>query len=256
VIQRRDRVIVALSLLAGPRANATASLRQKHLDVEGRRLIQDAREVRVKNSKSQTTRWFPGLRLAEDIVRTWSEELIGLGLREEDALFPSDKDLESWAVWRNVDRAVIEPAKTNAAVRRAFMRCCKAASLQYFNPHSARHYLMSIRDEHCRTIEQRRAWSYNLGHDKETTSELNYAVMTDKKRDAAFADLGRSNFETSDEKELLLLYHEKKLMMNTPEFEDAERLDHLRRQRHQADKAQTLGTDRIQCDPDSATNGP
>lgn len=93
LIERRDRAIVATTLLLGTRADATASLLLKHVDLKERRVYQIATESRIKNSKTQTTRFFLGDPLFEDTLSAWVRELEVLGAQPGDALFPSDRDL-------------------------------------------------------------------------------------------------------------------------------------------------------------------
>ena len=57
-IELRNRALTAFTLLTGARDGAIASLKLKHVDAEQGRLLQDAREVRTKFSKTITT-WFP-----------------------------------------------------------------------------------------------------------------------------------------------------------------------------------------------------
>ena len=222
--ERRDRAIVAASFQFGTRASATASLRLKHVDVKARKVYQDATVVRVKNSKSQTTCWFPIGDPAEEIVKAWIEELLQLGCTPEDALFPPDAVLSSPHLLATAARMPIEPWKTEGAIRRAFRSGCSEARLPYFNPHSARHYLKSIRDDFCRTLDQRKAWSHNMGHENEQITEANYAKMTDQRRDEIFGGLSAGRAETEDELWLLLAYYERRLPAGTPEFERAHQL--------------------------------
>ncbi len=58
-IERRDRAVVAFALLSGARDGAIASLKLKHVDLESRTVLQDAREVHTKFSKTFTTASFP-----------------------------------------------------------------------------------------------------------------------------------------------------------------------------------------------------
>ena len=88
--ERRDRAIVAASFLFGTRSNATASLRLMHVDVKAGKIYLDANIVRVKNSKSQTVKWFPVGEQIERVVVSWINELGRLGFGPEDALFPPD----------------------------------------------------------------------------------------------------------------------------------------------------------------------
>lgn len=231
LIQCRDRAIVAVSFLFGTRAGATASLRLGHVDVEVRKVYQDATQVRVKNSKSQTTCWFPVGDPAERIVRDWVAAMKQLGCIAKDALFPPDAELESHGRLSNPNREAIEPWQSERAIRRAFRRGCESANLPYFNPHSARHYLASIRDTYCQTPEQRKAWSYNLGHEHEQTTQANYAKMTEQHRDEIFGNFSAGDVETVEELKLLLAFHEHELTRGTHEFERAEQLAEERRKR-------------------------
>ena len=54
-IERRDRALVAFTLLTGARDSAIASLKLKHVDLKEGRVQQDAREVKTKFSKSFNT---------------------------------------------------------------------------------------------------------------------------------------------------------------------------------------------------------
>jgi integrase len=54
-IERRDRALVAFTIMTGARDGAIASLKLKHLDIDQGRLDWDARQVNTKFSKSFTT---------------------------------------------------------------------------------------------------------------------------------------------------------------------------------------------------------
>jgi hypothetical protein len=49
--ERRDRALVAFTILTGARDGAIASFKLKHIDVDQGRLDQDARQVNTKFSK-------------------------------------------------------------------------------------------------------------------------------------------------------------------------------------------------------------
>src|SRR5262249_15298907 len=58
-IERRDRALIAFTILTGARDGAIASLKLKHIDIDQRRVDQDARQVKTKFAKSFTTWFFP-----------------------------------------------------------------------------------------------------------------------------------------------------------------------------------------------------
>jgi integrase len=70
-IQRRDRALIAFTILTGARDGAIASFKLRHIDIDQRRLDQDAREVKTKFSKSFTTWFFPVGDDIQEIVLDW-----------------------------------------------------------------------------------------------------------------------------------------------------------------------------------------
>jgi len=91
-VQKRDRALIAFTLLTGARDNALASKSIKHVGLARRTVFQDARDVPTKNRKTFTTWFFPVGADVEAIVSDWiswleSEKRWG----PEDALFPATK---------------------------------------------------------------------------------------------------------------------------------------------------------------------
>jgi len=91
-IERRDRALIAFTLLTGARDSAIASLKLKHIDIKAGTVFQDAREVNTKFSKSFTTGFFPVGDDVRDIVVQWVDFLRHDLLLDLDApLFPKTK---------------------------------------------------------------------------------------------------------------------------------------------------------------------
>ena len=91
-IDRRNRALVAFTILSGARDRAMASLKLKHIDVQEGQVDQDARQVNTKFSKTFTTWFFPVGDDLLQIVVGWvnylrQEKLWGL----DDPLFPATK---------------------------------------------------------------------------------------------------------------------------------------------------------------------
>jgi len=59
IVKRRDRALVAFSMLTGTRVTALTSLRLSHVDIAGRYVDQDARKVRTKFAKTFRTYFMP-----------------------------------------------------------------------------------------------------------------------------------------------------------------------------------------------------
>lgn len=231
LINRRDRAIIAFTCLVGTRASATASLRLGAVDIPGRRVVQDGRWVRVKNSKSQVTIWFPVPELFSATVIEWVTELRKLGCRDDDALFPPNEVLEVPRLLSHTDRGPITPWATDDGVRRAFALGATALGVAYINPHSVRHTLVALGTIVCRSIPEELAWSHNLGHSKLETTRSHYARMTDAHRDQLVAAMATRDPLPEEDKDLLIAYHQKLLMPGSPEFQRAEQLDDEMRKR-------------------------
>lgn len=70
-IERRNRALIAFTLLTGARDSAIASMKLKHVDLSAGSFHQDAREVRTKFSKTFTTFFFPVGDEIRGIVADW-----------------------------------------------------------------------------------------------------------------------------------------------------------------------------------------
>ncbi|WAP71102.1 site-specific integrase [Jiella pelagia] len=192
-IEKRDRALIALILLTGARDDAVASLSLKHLDVERRLLDQDARDVRTKNRKTFSTWFFPlGNGIGDDIeaiVADWKAHLEGVLLfGPDDPLFPATKiGLKDGLFapagldrthWKNAD-----------SIRRIFRDGFMKAGLPYFHPHSVRRTLVQLGEQVCRTPEDFKAWSQNLGHEQVLTTFTSYGTVASDRQAAIMAGL-------------------------------------------------------------------
>lgn len=70
-IERRNRALLAFTLLTGARDSAIASMKLKHVDLQEGCVYQDAREVKTKFSKTFTTYFFPVGDGVQEIVVAW-----------------------------------------------------------------------------------------------------------------------------------------------------------------------------------------
>jgi integrase len=177
-IETRNRALVAFTLLTGARDSAIASMKLKHVDLIVGCVNQDAREVKTKFSKTFSTFFFPVGGEIREIVAEWvsylrDEKLWG----NEDPLFPSTR-IEVGPS-RQFEAAGLEPAhwRTATPIRKIFREAFSSARLPYFNPHSVRNTLVQLGQEICKTPEQFKAWSQNLGHEKVLTTFLSYGEV-------------------------------------------------------------------------------
>lgn len=189
-IERRNRALVAFTILTGARDSAIASMKLKHVDLAAGSVFQDAREVKTKFSKSFTTYFFPVGGESRRIVEEWVtylrvEKLWG----NDDPLFPAtllelgeSKQFEAVGVARR-------RWSTAAPIRAIFRQAFEAAGLPYFNPHSFRSTLVQLGQTLCRDPEQFKAWSQNLGHDGVLTTFLSYGNVAPRRQGQIMQDL-------------------------------------------------------------------
>jgi integrase len=91
-IERRDRALIAFTLLTGARDSAIASMKLKHVNLIAGCVDQDAREVKTKFSKTFTTYFFPVGDDIRQIVADWVAFLREQMLwGNDDPLFPATR---------------------------------------------------------------------------------------------------------------------------------------------------------------------
>ena len=184
-IERRNRALVVFTLLTGARDSAIASMKLKHVELKEGCVYQDAREVKTKFSKTFTTYFFPVGEEVRQIVADWvrylrEEKLWG----NDDPLFPATRVALGAA--RQFEAAGLERSHWSTAtpIRAIFREAFERAGLPYFHPHSLRKTLARLGEEICRSPEDFKAWSQNLGHEQVLTTLMSYGkVATDRQRE-------------------------------------------------------------------------
>ena len=182
-IERRNRALIAFTLLTGARDSAIASMKLKHVDLHAGSVYQDAREVRTKYSKTFTTFFFPVGDEICQIVAEWvaylrEEQLWG----NDDPLFPATRI--ALGTTRQFEAVGLERAHWSSAarIRTIFREAFASAGLPYFNPHSFRNTLVRLGQAVCQTPEEFKAWSQNLGHEKVLTTFLSYGEVAGRRQ--------------------------------------------------------------------------
>ncbi|MFN0264838.1 tyrosine-type recombinase/integrase [Tepidamorphus sp. 3E244] len=183
-IEKRDRAVVAFSLLTCARVSAVASARLKHVDVTEALFHQDARDVKTKRSKTFTTWFFP---VGDDIrliVTDWIAHLTGaLHFGPDDPLFPRTRlghdenrhfvpiglERENWATGQPI-RAIIADAFRQ----------------EDLPPPSGQHVfrdtIAKLGEQRCPTPEAFKAWSQNMGHDQVLTTFTSYGQVSPERQ--------------------------------------------------------------------------
>lgn len=177
-IEKRDRAIIAFTLLSGARDNAIASFNLGHVDLVRRSVHHDARTVRTKNRKTITTSFFPVGDDVEGIVTEWVHFL------RADALFAETDPLFPATLVAPDGRGAFAPQglgrkhwTTADPIRKLFRRAFENAGFGYCNPHSFRKTLALLGQVVCRSPEEMKAWSQNLGHEAMMTTFTSYGTI-------------------------------------------------------------------------------
>lgn len=190
-VQRRDRAVVALILLTGARDAAVASLPLKRLDLEGRRLEQDARDVKTKGRKTFTTWFFPVGEEAVEALAIWVREL------KDDLLFGPDEPLFPATAVGLDDSGAFAPLgvtrafwTTASPIRAIFCKAFAAVGLPSFGPHSLRRTLTTLAYDLDLGRREAKAWSQNLGHESEITTFGSYGKLSAHEQGDAIRRIG------------------------------------------------------------------
>lgn len=202
-IERRNRALIAFIMMTGARADAVASMRLKHVDLAEGKVLQDARQVRTKFSKTFTTYFVQVGAEILDIFTDWvtflqKERLWGL----DDPLFPATRialgasghfeavglDRKCWA--------------NTTPIRKIFRAAFEAADLPYFNPHSFRKTLALFGEQICQTPEQFKAWSQNIAHESVMTTFSSYGQVNERRQAEIIRSLGSEKSDRDDDKAL------------------------------------------------------
>jgi integrase len=191
-VERRDRALIALTILTGARDGAIASLKLKHVDIDEDKVDQDARQVNTKFSKSFVTWFFPVGNDIRQILIEWviylrNEQLWGL----DDPLFPATKIVVGTT--RHFETSGLDRKHWSSAgpIRMIFKNAFAAAGLPYFNPHSFRKTLAQLAGRICKSPEQYKAWSQNLGHENVLTTFSSYGDVARHRQAEIIRGFGR-----------------------------------------------------------------
>jgi len=205
-LNKRDRALIAFSLLTAVRPGALASLRIKHVNLERMEVIQDPREVKTKFRKFITTYFFPVGVLPLDIFSNYFTHVTkNKGYGPDDALFPkshsgfttdgiptSALSREHWANGQHI----------NQIIKKAF----QASGITAYTTHCFRHTLGAYGEEVCTTPEEWKAWSLNLGHKNAAITFNSYGNMNVTTQARVFMRLRSKpkNTETAEESGALM----------------------------------------------------
>ncbi|ABV94957.1 integrase family protein [Dinoroseobacter shibae DFL 12 = DSM 16493] len=178
IIERRNRAFLAFLFLTGSREGAAISVQVRHVDKIHRCVQFDGRDVYTKFGKSFTTGFYPMGAALEKILFGWINELKRDHLFSGgDPLFPKtrvgvgpDRRFQALGIAR-------APWASPSSAAKIFKRAFVDAGLPPFSPHRVRDTIAELASAHCRTPEEFKAWSQNMGHDDVLTTFRSYGSV-------------------------------------------------------------------------------
>ena len=131
------------------------------------------------------------------IFEAWFATLISRHLwGPADPLFPATRmehDDQSGFYAAGLKR---EHWTTANAVRRIFREAFENAGMPYFHPHSFRHTLAQLGEQICRTPEEFKAWSQNIGHEHVMTTFNSYGKVSTERQNQIIRQLAAPSAPT------------------------------------------------------------
>ena len=209
VVQRRDRALIAFTILTGMRDAAIASIRIKHIDLNKDPILvsQNPDQVNTKFSKQMFTHFFPVGDDIKNIFIEWMRELKqDLLFSQNDPVFPKTtlvqdenhtfkaNGVESYC-WSNA-----------SPIRYIFKAAFENCGLPYFSPHRFRNTLVQIGQQNCKTPEEFKAWSQSLGHESTMTTFNSYGYIDTYKQGEVIKKIGLKNDQENMEEMIRELY--------------------------------------------------
>jgi integrase len=203
-IEKRDRALIAFTILTGTRDGATASIKLKHVDVAAEKVNQDAREVATKRAKTFSSFFFPVGTDIKAIVVDWVDFLRRDKFwSDDDPLFPATETaLDGSGRFGPVGLA--RRHWSNATpIRKIFKDAFSAAGLPYANPHSFRNALVQLAYQLRLSPEQFKVRSQNLGHESILTTFSSYGPVTPYRQGEIMRQIGHTGDAANDAHDIL-----------------------------------------------------
>lgn len=178
VIDRRNRALIAFLFLTASREGAAISLRLGHVDLNNRCVQFDGRGVNTKFGKVFTTAFFPMGGMLEDVLREWIKELRQVHLfSDADPLFPKTRVGVGPSRRFEVQGIAREPWASASGAAKIFKQAFERVGFPPYSPHRVRDTITQLANEHCRSPEDFKAWSQNMGHDDVLTTFRSYGTV-------------------------------------------------------------------------------
>jgi integrase/recombinase XerD len=162
------------------------------VDLDAGLILQDARVVRTKFSKTFPTYFVPVGDDIREIVESWVRHLKEVLLwGPDDPLFPRTRVVSGTDRRFKVNGLERTGWRTSAPIRAIVRKAFEALGVPYFNPHSFRHALTRHGQTICATLEDHKAFSQDLGHSSIKTTEMHYGEIPAERQGQLIRGLGK-----------------------------------------------------------------
>jgi integrase len=210
-IASRDRALIAFTLLSGMRDQAIVTLPMGCFDKTKRAIDQNPRKgVKTKFSKLIPTALFPFDEKLLDYFLQWHSHLESKGFGSQAPLFPHAKAERGTDGLSFESATEVEPVfwQGTGRMREIFKKRSQEAALPYFPPHSYRHLAQDLAMKSCRTGEQIKAVSQNLGHEHIATTLSAYGTLSPERLSQVVGSLKPSGTPTNTAESTLVKIQE------------------------------------------------
>ncbi|WP_434053620.1 MAG: site-specific integrase [Roseibium sp.] len=190
IFARRDKAVFALLMLTSARDGAVASLRLGHIDLVERILYQDGREVKTKNGKYIESNFLPMDPMYQNCLENWVTYL-----REELMFGPADAMFPKAEMGTPTGKFAVaglsrEPYANGQKINQIFKSAFLSAGMRPFSAHTLRKTHAMLMDKICNTMEDRKAFSQNMGHEHLATTISAYMPVTLERQREIIRSLG------------------------------------------------------------------
>ncbi len=178
-IEMRDKALFSLTLLTGARISAIRTLTIKSFDKDNLTLYQDpALGVETKFSKKIVSSLIPlSYKEALNYFLEWYNYLKEeKNFNQNDPIFPATKIENGKENICYYNTGEVEPKrlKNSSSLRSIFKKRFEQAGVQYYHPHTFRHWWVKEISKLPLTEEEKKAISQNLGHENTGTTFGSY----------------------------------------------------------------------------------
>ncbi len=177
-IEMRDRAIMAFTILTAARVGAIASLKIKDFDPVALQVSQNPNHVNTKFGKRIETFLMvideSNLQIFLDWVAFLKAEKL---FSPNDPLFPKTQNCQDENKCFKAEGISKNHWAGTTAIRDIFKKAFTNASVKYYHPHTLRHTLTHHYQAICKTPEEFKAISQNLGHENVMTTFTSYGEI-------------------------------------------------------------------------------